>query len=247
MSDPLAPIVLFEDNHCLAVAKPAGLACQGDETGRPTLVDWAAADLKRRYDKPGNVYVGLVHRLDQPVSGVVLMARTSKAAARLSQQFREGTVAKVYWAIVEGRPESSDGEWIDYLVKNADRNVVRRVDPDHPDAREARLAYSVLEGGPRTSWLEIRPTTGRGHQIRVQLAERRLPIVGDHKYGATSTLIAADGGRRIALHARSLTFRHPTRAEAIEVRAPVPADWPGDGGGGPGSTGSSRRTGRPGS
>jgi 23S rRNA pseudouridine1911/1915/1917 synthase len=216
--------VLYEDNHCLAVNKPAGLLSQGDATGEWSLVDLAGDYLRAKYAKPGNVYVGLVHRLDRPASGVVLLARTSKAAARLSAQFREGTVEKVYWAIVEGRCPTPEGEWSDLLRKDERRNVVEVV---ASGGRDARLAFRVLDTGRGTAWLEVRPTTGRNHQIRVQLASRGLPIVGDRKYGARTTLRALDGKPRIALHARRLSVSHPTRGEVLGLTAPVPADWPG--------------------
>jgi 23S rRNA pseudouridine1911/1915/1917 synthase len=220
------PDVLLEDNHCLALNKPAGLLTQGDVTGEPSLIDVARAYLREKYRKPGNVFVGLVHRLDRPVSGVVLLARTSKAAARLSEQFRAGTVEKVYWAIVEGICREEAGQWSDWLWKDEARNLVRLVPEGTDGAREARLAFRVLERGGRATFVELRPITGRSHQLRVQLAARGMPIVGDRKYGATSTLKALDGGHRIALHARELHFKHPTRAGAIAVVAPVPADWP---------------------
>jgi 23S rRNA pseudouridine1911/1915/1917 synthase len=218
--------VLLEDNHCLVVNKPAGLLAQGDVTGEPTLVDLARAYLKAKYHKPGNVYIGLVHRLDRPTSGVVLLARTSKAAARLSQQFREGAVEKVYWAVVEGSCPVEAGEWVDSLRKDEGRNVVEVVPRGTPGAREAALAFRVIGRGPRSCWLEVRPVTGRSHQIRVQLATRGLPIVGDKKYGARTSLRALDGKPRVALHAHGLTFSHPIGREAISVIAPVPADWP---------------------
>jgi len=220
------PEILLEDNHCLAVNKPAGLLSQGDATGEPSLVDWAQADLKARYGKPGNVYVGLVHRLDRPVSGVVLLAKTSKAAARLSAQFRDGTVSKVYRAIVEGLVPGEEGEWADTLRKDRGRNVVSVVARGTVEGQEAHLRYVVERRGARTTTLELRPTSGRGHQLRVQLASRGFPILGDRKYGASTTVRAADGGHRIALHARELSFTHPTRAEVISVIAAEPADWP---------------------
>lgn len=218
--------VLYEDNHCLAVNKPAGLLSQGDDTREPTLVDAARTYLKEKYRKPGNVYVGLVHRLDRPSSGVVLLARTSKAAARLSTQFREGTVEKVYWAIVEGECRAESGEWTDLLVKDEARNVVELARAGSAHAQVATLEFRVVERATRSCWLEVRPRTGRGHQIRVQLASRGLPIVGDRKYGAATTLRALDGKPRVALHARRLTFKHPTLLEARTAIAPVPADWP---------------------
>ncbi len=220
--------VLFEDNHCLVVDKPAGLLTQGDATGALSVVDWARAYLKERYAKPGNVFVGLVHRLDQPTSGVVLLARTSKAAARLSAQFREGTVEKVYWAVVEGNCTASSGEWVDVLRKDRERNVVETIEADD-DGKSARVAFRVLGRSPGTTTLELRPSTGRSHQLRVQLATRGWPIVGDRKYGAKQSLNASDGGFRVALHARQLTFKHPTLKEAIAVIAPIPADWPASG------------------
>ncbi|HEV3168434.1 MAG TPA: RluA family pseudouridine synthase [Isosphaeraceae bacterium] len=222
----LVALVLYEDNHCLAVDKPAGLLTQGDRTGEPTLLEWAREYLREKYTKPGNVFVGLVHRLDRPVSGVVLLARTSKAAARLSAQFRSGNVVKIYWAVVEGTVAGEAGEWADWLWKDAERNVVRVVPAGTSNAREAQLSYRVLDRDGSRTTLELRPVTGRSHQIRVQLAARGLPIVGDRKYGARSRLIARDGRPRVALHARELRFTHPTRAEVISVTAQVPAGWP---------------------
>ena len=182
--------ILLEDNHCLVVNKPAGLLSQADQTGDPSLVTWAADYLKARYHKPGSAYVGLVHRLDRPTSGVILLARTSKAASRLSKQFREGAIAKLYWAIVEGHPRQDEGVWVDFLEKNARENRVRVVDPAADRTRRAEVSYRVL------------------------------------KSGASRSVAAGDGHRRIALHARELCFRHPTRGEVISVVAPAPADWP---------------------
>ena len=218
--------VLFEDNHCLAVNKPAGLLSQGDVSGEPSLVDIVTSYLKTRYQKPGNVYVGLLHRLDRPVSGVVLLAKTSKAAGRLSDQFRQGSITKVYWAIVEGCPRVEEGDWVDWLDKDSRTNRTGLIAEESGSGKEARVKFRVLGRVDRLSKLELRPSTGRSHQLRVQLATRGLPILGDGKYGATTQLIALDGHLRIALHARTLTFSHPTRREAILVEAPVPADWP---------------------
>jgi 23S rRNA pseudouridine1911/1915/1917 synthase len=218
--------ILHEDNHCIAVNKPAGLLTQADATGAPALIDLVRADLKVRYRKPGNVFVGLVHRLDQPTSGVVVFARTSKAAGRLSAQFRAGTVEKLYWAVVEGTPPEDAGEWTDWLWKDEGRNLVRVAAADTPGARMARVAFAVLGRAAGTTLLELRPLTGRSHQLRVQLASRGLPILGDRKYGASGRLQALDGRARVALHARRIAFTHPTRPEAIAVVAAVPGDWP---------------------
>ena len=218
--------VLYEDNHCLAVNKPAGLLSQGDETGDPDLVSWARAYLKERYRKPGNVFVGLVHRLDRPTSGVVLLARTSKAASRLSDQFRTGRIAKMYWAIIEGHPDPPEGRWVDVLHKDRSNNRTSVLDEPGAEGQVARVMYREVGRWRGCSKLELRPETGRSHQLRVQLAERGMPIVGDRKYGAQAVLEAEDGHRRIALHARELSFVHPTRDEVITLVAPVPSDWP---------------------
>jgi 23S rRNA pseudouridine1911/1915/1917 synthase len=221
--------ILLEDNHCLAVDKPAGMLSQGDATGDRGVVDEARDYLKSTYAKPGNVYVGLVHRLDRPTSGVLLLARTSKAAARLSEQFRDGLVAKTYLAVVEGSPPEDSGEWTDWLIKDDRINVVSSVAQGTEGAQEARMSYKVRDRWRNRALLELRPTTGRGHQLRVQLASRALPIVGDRKYGARSTLLALDGQPRVALHAQELRFKHPTRPESLTVSAPLPADWPASG------------------
>ena len=158
-----------------------------------------------------------------------MLARTGKAASRLSAQFRAGQIAKVYWAIVEGEPADDHGEWIDLLKKDPQSNLVRVKAAEQPDdgGKKARVVYRVVARCAGVSKLELRPATGRSHQLRVQLANRGMPIVGDRKYRAATVLKAEDGGHRIALHARQLSFKHPTREEVISVVAPVPADWPG--------------------
>jgi 23S rRNA pseudouridine1911/1915/1917 synthase len=212
--------VLYEDNHCLAVLKPARTLTAGDETGDVSLLDLARAYLKEKFQKPGNVFVGLVHRLDRPVSGVVLFARTSKGAARLSEQFREGTIQKTYRAVVEGAVPDAAGEFVDFLLKDEQTNTVRSVKPGTPGARESRLSFRRLKTAGGLSLVEITPATGRSHQIRVQLASRGHPIFGDGKYGSGHRL-----GGTIALNACSLTFDHPIRHEPVTVMAPDPADW----------------------
>jgi 23S rRNA pseudouridine1911/1915/1917 synthase len=212
--------VLYEDNHCLAVLKPARVLTAGDETGDVSLLDLAKEYLKQKYNKPGNVFVGLVHRLDRPVSGVVVFARTSKAAARLSEQFRRGTVRKTYRAVVEGNVAAKSGEFVDWLLKDEETNITRSVPPETPAARPARLRFRRVATAGGLSLLEITPETGRGHQIRVQLAVRGHPIYGDRKYGSQHSLQGV-----IALHAAQLAFEHPTRKEPVTITAPDPESW----------------------
>lgn len=211
--------VLYEDNHCLVVDKPAGLLTMGDHTGQTTLVDLARDYLRKKYQKPGNVFVGVVHRLDRPVSGIVLLARTSKAASRLSEQFRRRSPQKSYLAVVEGDVSLNSGELHDRIAKDRDRNLVSIVGKDEP-GQDCALRFTRRARHGRLSLLEIQLLTGRSHQIRVQLAARGWPIVGDRKYGSKTIV---DGF--IALHAASLTFEHPTTRESLTVASPVPKHW----------------------
>jgi 23S rRNA pseudouridine1911/1915/1917 synthase len=225
MTPPL--VILYEDNHCLAVAKPAPLLTQGvpanSATGPiPTLEAQVKAYLKERYHKSGNVYLGIPHRLDRPVSGVVLFARNTKAARRLAEQFQRRQVRKIYWAAVEGEVEPPEGVWEDWLRKLPEKSRAERVEPDTPGARHAVLRYRRLSSAPGRTLLEIEPQTGRMHQIRVQAAVRGWPICGDRLYGAQTpfgSVPASPRDRVIALHARSLTFLHPIRYEPITVVA----------------------------
>jgi 23S rRNA pseudouridine1911/1915/1917 synthase len=229
MSEPPAePVVLYEDNHCLAVAKPAPLLTQGVPPGIPTLEAQVKAYLKATYHKAGNVYLGIPHRLDRPVSGVVLFARNTKAARRLAVQFRERQVRKVYWAVVEGLAEPAEGVWEDWVVKVREEARTERGSPETPAARRALLHYGRLRTGPDWSMLELEPETGRMHQLRVQAAWRGWPILGDGQYGSTRPFgppAELPRDRVIALHARSLTFLHPIRYEPITVTAPLPETW----------------------
>jgi 23S rRNA pseudouridine1911/1915/1917 synthase len=212
--------ILFEDNHCLAIAKPCG-AVSAHFQGKEQTLDRAVKEyLKDKYKKPGNVFLGVVHRLDKPVSGVLLFARTSKAAARLAEQFREGTVEKTYWAIVDGQVNTAAGSLEDWLLKDREARRVEVVEPRTPQSRQALLHFARRGEHGGLTWLEIRPQTGRTHQLRVQLAHHGHPIFGDARYGSIHTF-----DRAIALHARQLTFLHPIRYEPIALTAEVPRLW----------------------
>jgi 23S rRNA pseudouridine1911/1915/1917 synthase len=212
--------VLYEDNHLLAVWKPAGLATMGAAAGTPTLISLAKQYVKQRYAKPGNVYLGVVSRLDAPVTGVVVFARTSKAASRLTEQFRSREVEKLYWALVEGLWEPAEGTLTQWIFHDDRAERMRIVGPAVAGAQEARLDYRRLRTVHGVSLLEVELHTGRKHQIRVQLADRGHPILGDRKYGSHREF---RGG--IALHARRLVFQHPVRDERIELVAHLPPTW----------------------
>jgi 23S rRNA pseudouridine1911/1915/1917 synthase len=214
--------ILYEDNHCIAVVKPSGLLCTHYQGKDETLDRAVKAYLKEKHQKPGNVFLGIVHRLDRPVSGVMLFARTSKAADRLARQFREGTIEKVYWAVVEGELQTVAGSLEHWLLKNRQINRVEVVEPHTDEARQALTHFQCRANYKGLAWLELRPQTGRSHQLRVQLAHHKHPVYGDAKYGSIHTF-----GGAIALHARSLTFLHPIRFEPITVTAEVPRPWRG--------------------
>lgn len=212
--------VFHEDNHVLALYKPAGLLAQGNHTGAPSLLDLAKLWVKERYQKPGRVFLGLVHRLDQPVAGVMLFARTSKAAARLSAQFRTGSIHKVYLAVVEGVPLRRSESLTDYIER---RGRECRIVPTATDrSREARLHFHLIESDAKRSLLQVVLETGRRHQIRLQLSHAGLPLVGDVRYGASTPLES----RQIALLARELTIEHPTRRLPVRFVCPLPDGWP---------------------
>src|SRR4051812_36325586 len=216
----MEPVVLLEDNHCFAVAKPAPLLTQGVPAGLPTLEAWAKDYLRSKYGKPGNVYLGVPHRLDRPVSGIVLFARNSKSAARLAEQFQQHQVTKIYWAIVDGNLAPTEGVWTDHLRKVPEEGRAEVVPPDTPGAKRAELSYRALRPVDGGTLLELTPTTGRTHQLRVQAAARGLPIRGDGLYGSVvpfGTTAELQRERVIALHARSLTFLHPIHYEPVTV------------------------------
>ena len=210
--------VLYEDNHLIAVNKPAGVPVQGDASGAVSLLDLTREYIRKTYRKPGNVFTGLLHRLDRPVSGVVLFAKTSKAAARISEQLRSRSVEKTYWALVHGRMAPPRGTLSAYIRKGEKRSAV--VAEGDRDGKEALLSYRTLSSSGKGSLLEIRLHTGRKHQIRVQLSDAGCPIEGDVKYGAPYAL--PDGV--IRLMSRALAFKHPTRPERVRVEAPDPGE-----------------------
>ena len=221
--------ILCEDGPLLAVNKPAGMITQGAPKGVTGLIDLVKAYLKARYNKPGNVYLGVPHRLDRPVSGVVIFSRNSKCAARLAEQFAQRQVKKVYWACLERPPEADSGELVDWILRIPDQPRVEIVPEGTPSAKRAALSYRVLERKKGRALVEVELQTGRMHQIRVQFASRGCPIVGDVQYGSKSTFGGATSldqeGGAIALHARSLTLLHPIRYDAVTIHAPLTETW----------------------
>lgn len=212
--------VLYEDNHIIIVNKAPSEIVQGDKTGDKPLCDIVKEYLKEKYNKPGNVFCGVVHRLDRPVSGVVVFAKTSKALARLNDMFREKDVQKTYWAIVASRPPHDKAVLENYLVRNEKMNKSFAYDREVPSSKRAVLDYELIAHSERYFLLEVHLHTGRHHQIRCQLAKMGCPIKGDLKYGAKRS--NPDGS--ISLHARSVRFIHPVSKQEIYVEAPVPQD-----------------------
>ena len=213
--------VLYEDNHIIVVNKQSGEIVQGDKTGNTPLSDIVKAYLKEKYNKPGNVFLGVVHRLDRPVSGVVLFAKTSKALPRLNKLFAEHEkVKKTYWAIVANKPPQESGTLTHWLTRNEKTNTAKAYDREVPNSKKAVLDYRLIAASERYFLLEIQLHTGRHHQIRCQLAKMGCPIKGDLKYGAPRS--NPDGS--ICLHARHLELVHPVSHEAISITAPVPQD-----------------------
>lgn len=217
--------VVYEDNHIIAVNKTCREIVQGDKTGDTPLSDVVKQYLKEKYNKPGNVFAGVTHRLDRPVTGLVLFAKTSKALSRLNEMFRTGDVKKTYWAIVKNRPPRPEGELVHYLTRNEKQNKSYAWDVEKPGSKKAILHYKTIARSDNYYLLEIDLKTGRHHQIRCQLARMGCPIKGDLKYGAERS--NPDGG--ISLHARRIAFIHPVSKLPIELVAPVPSDnlWKG--------------------
>jgi 23S rRNA pseudouridine1911/1915/1917 synthase len=212
--------VLYNDNHLLALFKPAGLLAQGDHSGAPSLLNLAKHWVKEHYKKPGRVFLGLVHRLDRPVAGVMLFARTSKAASRLSTQFRSGSPQKRYLAVVEGVPERHAASLSHHIVRRGRWCGI--VSSATRQSQEAHLRFKLIDSTTERSLLQVELITGRKHQIRLQLSHAGYPVVGDVRYGASSPLVS----RQIALLAKELTIEHPTRNIPIRIVCPLPTDWP---------------------
>ena len=214
------PTVVYEDNHLLCVSKRPGEIVQGDKTGDEPMSEALKGWLKKKYNKPGNVYLGVIHRLDRPVGGLVLFAKTSKALSRMNELFRTGDVSKRYWAVVTACPPKHSDTLEQYLVRNESQNksYVARQGAATPGAKLARLSYRLLASGEHYHLLEIELHTGRHHQIRCQLAALGCPIKGDLKYGAPRS----NPGGSISLLSRQISFTHPVSKEALTLTAPVP-------------------------
>lgn len=210
--------ILYEDNHILCVVKPANLPVQADNTKDEDLLTLVKQYLKEKYNKPGNVYLGLVHRLDRPVGGAMILAKTSKAASRLSESIRVRAMDKVYYAILDGVPKKQSDTLVDYLTKDTKTNMVSVTNAKV--GKKSILHYQVLATKNGHTLVEIHLETGRPHQIRVQFASRNLPLVGDQRYNKTAKKV------QIALWAVSLTFPHPTTKDKITIHSDPPEIWP---------------------
>jgi len=212
--------ILYEDNHLIAVNKRVSDIVQGDKTGDTPLVDIVKAYIKKKYNKPGDVYLGLPHRLDRPTSGIVIFARTSKALVRLNKMFQERDLKKTYWAIVNPAPKESEGNLVHYLSKNEKQNKSYVFDEQKPQSKKAILLYKQIAQSENYTLLEVELKTGRHHQIRAQLSRIGSPIKGDLKYGAKRS----NPDKGISLHARQLQLIHPVKKEMLNIIAPVPND-----------------------
>ena len=210
--------VVYEDNHIVVVNKTSSEIVQGDKTGDTPLSEMVKQYLKEKYNKPGNVFIGVTHRLDRPVSGLVVFAKTSKALPRLNEMFRNGEVKKTYWAIVKECPKETEGELVHYLVRNEKQNKSYAYDKEVKNSKKAVLHYKLIGHSQNYYLLEVDLKTGRHHQIRCQLAKMGCPIKGDLKYGSPRS--NPDGS--ICLHARTVQFVHPASKEMIRLTAPVP-------------------------
>ena len=212
--------VLYEDNHLLIVNKTAGKLVQGDKTGDTPLVESYKEYIKDKYQKPGNVFLGVVHRLDRPVSGVLLFARTSKALERMNKLFKNRDIQKTYWAVVKKKPRRESGTLTHYLIKDTEKNIVTAYDEPVDGSQKATLHYKMLGTKNEHHLIEVYPVTGRSHQIRVQLASMGCPIRGDLKYGFKN----ANKDGNINLHSKKISFIHPVQKERLTIAAPLPDD-----------------------
>ena len=212
--------ILYEDNHLITVNKPAGMLVQGDSTGDETLADKVKQYIKDKYNKPGAVFLGVVHRLDRPVSGAVVFARTSKALERMNLLFRDRQVQKTYWALVKNRPPQTQDTLVHWLKKDTQINKATAFNKELKGTKQAELSYKLVGRIADYYLLEVTPTTGRPHQIRVQLAKIGCPILGDLKYGAGK----ANKDGNIHLHSREVEFLHPVKKTTLRVTAKVPRD-----------------------
>ena len=212
--------VLYEDNHIIVINKKAGEIVQGDKTGDTSLCDTMKQYIKEKYCKPGNVFIGLPHRLDRPVSGVVVFAKTSKALERLNEMFRDGKIDKRYWAIVKDVPAEPERELTHWIVRNEKLNKSFVHEKEVKNSKRATLRYKVIAASRMYNLVEVELLTGRHHQIRCQLAAIGCPIKGDLKYGAKRS----NPDSSISLHARSVKFIHPVSKQLIEITAPVPEE-----------------------
>ena len=211
--------ILFEDNHIIAVNKPAGMLVQGDATGDLPIGEHVKQYLKVKYNKPGNVFIGVPHRLDRPVSGVVLLAKTSKALTRLTKMFRDSEVNKYYWALTNTEPKAYQKRLEHFLIKDEKRNIVKAYEKPTEGAKKAILEYELIRSLNGIHLINVKLFTGRPHQIRVQLSSINCPIIGDLKYGATTP----NADQSICLHAREVDFIHPVSKEKISITAPLPS------------------------
>lgn len=214
--------IIYEDNHLLVVEKPVNIPVQEDRSQDKDLLSLLKQDIKIRYQKPGNVYLGLVHRLDRPVGGVMVFAKTSKAASRLSDMVRRRVFEKNYLAIVRGRPAKAEGRLTDYLVKNRQKNIVYVTQSDHKEAKKAVLDYRVIGTKNDLSLVQIQLHTGRSHQIRVQFANIGCPLYGDQKYGQHVN----QPGEQIALWSSEIKFQHPTKKDTRQFTSTPPNVYP---------------------
>lgn len=216
--------VIYEDNHLLVVEKPVNILSQGDDTNDKDMVNLLKQYVKEKYNKPGNVYIGLIHRLDRPVGGAMVFAKTSKAASRLSEQVRNKTFKKTYRAIIHGNMNKLDDTLKDYLYKNKKTNMVSVVNKNHKEAKDAELSYKTLDRKNGFSLVEIDLKTGRSHQIRVQFASRKHPLFGDQRYGQDVNKV----GQQISLWSYKIEIEHPTTKEKMEFICEPPNEYPWD-------------------